>query len=209
MTHRLSIRWLYSMTLLLVLAPVSRQALAQHGGGGPGGAPGGAPGGGMGQGGARGGMTPAVSGQPGEPAGRGEAQGAMRGQSNSGPGGMQPAPSIRSGPVAAIPGRFWDDNNLVHTLRLRPDQQRRMDAIFDANRPTLQSLFTNLQREEAKLSSLSPRKDQDQTKIFAAIDRVAQARADLEKEKQLLNSALRKEMDPQQVQQLEQISTAH
>ena len=122
-------------------------------------------------------------------------------------GGMQPA--IRSGPASSIPGRFWDDSKLVRTLKLRPDQQHRMDAIFDANRSTLQTLFSNLQREEATLSTISPKNTPDQTRVFAAIDRVAQARADLEKEKKQLTQALRKEMDPEQVQQLDQMSSPH
>lgn len=107
----------------------------------------------------------------------------------------------------SIPGRFWDDSGTARTLKLRPDQQRRMDAIFDANRPTLQTLFTNLQREEANLSSISPKNTADQTKVFSAIDRVAQARAELAREKNQLAQALRKEMTDEQLQQLDQMAS--
>lgn len=185
------------LCLALCLAPAALAPLAaaQHpGGGGPGG--GAAPG--MQQGGQMGGEhggSPAMSGVGGGPGFRGN-------------GGVGQMPSIRSGSQAAIPGRFWNDSSMARALHLRPEQQHRMDAVFEANRSTLQTLFTNLQREEATLSAISP-KGADQTKVFAAIDRVAQARADLEKEKSQLAQALRKEMDPDQVQQLQLLSTAH
>ncbi|SEF93832.1 hypothetical protein SAMN05421819_1420 [Bryocella elongata] len=207
MTLCFPIRSVRQAALCVALAAFAPLAIAaQHGGGGApggGGASGGMQQGGGQMGGQAGGaqmggdrgMSPAMAGTPGT---------SMRGNGEA--GAMS---SIRSGPQIAIPGRFWNDTSMVRTLRLRPEQQRRMDQVFDANRSTLQTLFQNLQREEAKLSAISPKNTQDQTKVFSAIDRVAQARADLEKEKTQLADALRKEMDPEQVQQLNAISTAH
>jgi Spy/CpxP family protein refolding chaperone len=189
-----SIRVLRRAALCLALAALTPLAFAQRGGGGgaPGGG-GGAPGGGGQHGGANAGM------QPGGGAGTSGGY--------HGPNGMPSTmgPPIRSAPMVMIPGRFWDDNGVARSLKLRPEQQRRMDAIFEANRTTLVTLFTNLRREEVNLSSMSPKHVRDQTWVFAAIDRVAQARADLEKEKAQLALELRKEMDPQQVAQFEQM----
>ena len=206
MTLSFPIRSVRQAALCVVLAALAPLAIAQqHGGGGaPAQAGGGQMGGGQMGGGQMGGgqmggdrgMSPAMSGTPGNAGLRGNAAGGQM-------------PSIRSGPQIAIPGRFWNDSSTARTLHLRPEQQHRMDQVFEANRSTLQSLFLNLQREEAKLSAISPKNTSDQTKVFSAIDRVAQARADLEKEKSQLAQALRKEMDPEQVQQLNAISTAH
>jgi len=156
-------------------------ALAQHGGG-PGGGPGGGmggPGGGMGGGGLMG--------------GRGGAMGM----------GRMPQVRLRTEPQITLGGRWWDDKKTVKSLNLRSEQQQRMDGIFEANRGSLVSLDENLQREQERFVSM-PREDlQDETKVFAAIDRIAQARADLEKAKFHVLLQIRKEMDPQQVAALD------
>jgi len=104
-------------------------------------------------------------------------------------------------------GRWWDDHKTGKKLNLRPEQQQHMDAIFEANKPTLINLYTNLQQEELHLASLPPGDLQDESKVFAAIDRVSQARADLEKEKVHYLLQIRQQLDPQQLQALdEQIS---
>ena len=56
------------------------------------------------------------------------------------------------------------------------------DDIFNANKGQLLNLYANWQREEARLVSLTPAELQDESKIFASIDRVTQARAEVEKE---------------------------
>jgi hypothetical protein len=78
-----------------------------------------------------------------------------------------------------------------------------MDAIFEAHKGALASSLQNLQRERAQLGSLSQKDLQDETKVLAAIDRVVAARADLAKESTQLLSALRKQLDPQQMAALD------
>jgi len=112
-------------------------------------------------------------------------------------------PLVRSGPQLGLPGRWWDDGKTVKHLNLRNDQQKKMDEIFNANKGTLQDLFTNLQREESRLSSMSPRELQDEAKVFAAIDRVALARADLEKENAHILMQIRQQMDSEQLNKLD------
>ncbi len=85
-----------------------------------------------------------------------------------------------------------------------------MDDIFEANKPTLINLYTNLQREEMGLANLSHADLQDETKVFAAIDRVSQARSDLEKENAHILLQIRQQLDPQQLETLDhQIANAH
>jgi Spy/CpxP family protein refolding chaperone len=127
-----------------------------------------------------------------------------------GPGGRSmgfdrgPAPNterapIRSGLQLGLPGRWWDDGKTAKKLGLRSDQQRRMDDIFEANKTNLANLLGNLQREETHLTSLSPSELQDEAKVFAAIDHVAQARADLEKASAHTLLLIRQQMDSSQV----------
>ena len=94
---------------------------AQHGGG--------PPGGGMGGG---GGMGAPHGGDMGGPRG------------NMGDMSRMPEPRIRVEPQITLPGRWWDDRKTVKSLKLRADQQQRMDDIFNANKGNLVSLYENL-----------------------------------------------------------------
>ncbi len=109
----------------------------------------------------------------------------------------------RMGLQLGLGGRWWDNHGTAKKLNLSSDQQRRMDGIFEANKPTLINLYTNLQREEINLGSLSNADLRDETKVFAAIDRVSQARSDLEKEYAHTFLQIRQQLDPQQLETLD------
>lgn len=115
-----------------------------------------------------------------------------------------PLPSSRAGLQLGLRGRWWDDHKTVKKLHLRSDQQQHMDTIFEANKPALINLLFNLQQEQARLASLPPRDPQNETRVFAAIDRISQARADLEKQNLHMLLQLRSQLDPQQVAALDQ-----
>jgi Spy/CpxP family protein refolding chaperone len=109
----------------------------------------------------------------------------------------------RTGLALGLPGRWWDDGSTAKRLNLRSDQQKKMDRVFDANRDQLLDRFTTLQREENRLSSMSAKDLQDQGKVFAQIDRVAGARAELEKENAYILMQIRQQLDPDQVNKLD------
>jgi Spy/CpxP family protein refolding chaperone len=119
-------------------------------------------------------------------------------------GGERSEPAMRSGPQLAPPGRWWDDGKTIKHLSLRPEQKQRMDDIFNANKGALLNTFSNLQREEARLSTMSPQDLQDESKVFASIDRVTQARADLEKESAHIQMQLRQQLSAAQLSTLDQ-----
>jgi len=168
-----------TLTCLLLLGGV--MAHAQGHGGGPGGPGGGPGGGGMGGPGMMGGN-------------RGGDRGSMS---------TTTTPRIHTAPQLSLPGRWWDDKKTVKLLNLRSDQQSHMDNIFEANKGNLKSLYDNLKQEEQRFGSMSHEDLQDETKVFAEIDRVAQARADLEKANFHILLQIRKEMDPGQVAALD------
>lgn len=116
----------------------------------------------------------------------------------------------RGGLHLGLGGRWWDDHSTARRLSLNPDQQRRMDNIFEANKPTLMTLYNDLQRQEQSLTRLSHADLQDESKVFAAIDRVSHARSDLEKENAHILLQIRQQLAPQQLQTLDnQIATSH
>jgi Spy/CpxP family protein refolding chaperone len=187
------LRCIVAAACLIVGATVS---LAQ--GRGPGGPPqGGGMGGGMGgppPGGGMGGPQ-SPNGGPG-PGGGGPPPPGGQGRSSA---EGTARPGFQFGP----PGRWWDDRGFVKSLKLRPDQQTRMDAIFEQNRPALSSRLQNLQQAESQMEAISASPEPDEAALNAQIDRVAQARAELEKANTHMLLQIRKEMDPDQIVRLE------
>ena len=112
----------------------------------------------------------------------------------------------RVGLQVGPPGRWWDDHSFAKNLKLRPEQQQRMDAIFEQNRGALISSFQNVQQAQAQMEELSKSSTPDEAALFAQIDRVAQAHAELEKTTTHYLLQLRKEMDPDQIKRLEKAS---
>ncbi len=162
------------LTAALCLATaISATALAQGRGSGMGGPPPGA--------------GPGFNGGPPPPAGQGR------------PGAEGPGrPGFQFGP----PGRWWDDPSFAKSLKLRPEQQTRMDAIFEQNRAVLSTRLQNLQQAESRMQTIATAPEPDESALFAQIDRISQARADLEKANTHMLLQLRKEMDPDQIARL-------
>ena len=79
------------------------------------------------------------------------------------------------------PGRWWNNPQMVQELALNSDQQKKMDDIFQQNRLRLIDLNATLQKEEVTLEPLVSADQPDESRILAQIDKVAQARAELEK----------------------------
>jgi protein CpxP len=78
-------------------------------------------------------------------------------------------------------GRWWENPQVAKDLNLAPDQKQKMDDVFQQSRTKLIDLHASLQKEEATLDPLINADSPDETRILAQIDRVAQARAELEK----------------------------
>jgi Spy/CpxP family protein refolding chaperone len=116
---------------------------------------------------------------------------------------VQSGATMRGGVQFGPPSRWWDDKHYAKTLHLRPDQKKRMDGLFDENRANLVNRYGTLQQEESKMETLSHAQTLDETALFAQIDRVAQARADLEKATTHLMLQVRKEMDADQITRLD------
>jgi Spy/CpxP family protein refolding chaperone len=177
--------------VLLALGMASSSFAQGRGAGGP---PGG---GGPGGGGMNGPQFPGPGGGPGGPGGPGMGGNQPRpGQAGQPP---EPRPGLQLGP----PGRWWDDRGIAKSLKLRPEQQTRMDAIFEQNRAALLTRFETVHQAEAQMEELSKSSTPDEGALFAQIDRVSQARAELEKATTHMLLQIRKEMDADQIKKLE------
>jgi Spy/CpxP family protein refolding chaperone len=127
---------------------------------------------------------------------------------NSSIGGARVPGNGAGGALAGLqlgpPGRWWDDKKFAKNLGLRPEQQKKMDAVFNANKAAIFDRYEALQQEQMRMHELSRQTPLQEAAIFAQVDRVSQARAALEKATAHLSLLLRQEMDADQIARLEE-----
>jgi len=125
-------------------------------------------------------------------------------QNGAGRGGNQTARLPGERRFGNLPqGRFWTDPAMATRLGLTADQQKQMDAVFQQNRPKLIDLNAVLQKEEVALEPLMNADRPDEARTLAQIDRVAQARAELEKANARMLLGLRAALTPDQWKSLQ------
>ena len=175
-----------AVTTVGLLLGIGTLAFAQ----GPGGPPHGAAPPGAQPGGQPGGMGPGGPPGPGGPT-----------NSSSRPSGATARSSQQFGPV----GRWWDDKSVVKAVGIGKDQQKKMDAIFDANKPAILESYKKFLSEQAALDKVNKDPKSDQATIFAAIDSVSKARASLQKATAQMLLEIRQQMAPDQIVKLEKL----
>jgi protein CpxP len=126
------------------------------------------------------------------------------------PGGPPPPPFAHSRrpPMerafhTGSPGRWWDNPEMAQKLGLSTDQQKKMDDIFQQSKLKLIDLNATLQKEETIMEPLMEADQPDEGKILEQIDRVAQARAELEKSNARMLLGIRRAMTPDQWKKLQ------
>src|SRR5262245_50392190 len=87
---------------------------------------------------------------------------------------------------------------MVEKLGLAPEQQKKMDDVFQQSRVKLIDLTASLDKEEAILEPLVSAEQPDAEKIRAQIVRVADARSELEKANANMLLGLRLLLTPDQ-----------
>jgi Spy/CpxP family protein refolding chaperone len=86
-------------------------------------------------------------------------------------------PDLRIAP----PGMWWKNPDIIQKLTLTSDQQKKMDDIFQQSRLQLIDLKANVEKQEVLLEPMLSANPPDTNKVLGQIDRVASARAELEK----------------------------
>lgn len=104
---------------------------------------------------------------------------------------------------AGPPGRWWDNPEFSKKLSLTPGQQKTMDDIFQKSRFKLIDLMAALQKEEAIMEPLVNADQPDESRVVAQIDKVAQARANLEKANARMLLGIRRVLTPDQWKKLQ------
>jgi Spy/CpxP family protein refolding chaperone len=101
-------------------------------------------------------------------------------------------------------GRWWNNPQLAQKIGINTDQIKKMDDIFQQHRLKLVDLNANLQKAEFTLEPLMSADQPDEARIVAQIDRVAQARAELEKANARMLLGIRQVLTPDQWKKLQE-----
>ena len=115
-------------------------------------------------------------------------RGNFRGGMEGGHGGFRMGPG----------GMWWKNPAVVQRLSLTPEQTKKMDSIFQESRIQLIDLKANVEKQQVVLAPLLSANPLDTTKAMAQIDKVAQARADLEKANAKMLLGIRATLTPDQ-----------
>jgi len=95
-------------------------------------------------------------------------------------------------------GRWWNEPRAIEKLKLTDTQRKAMDDIYQQHRLKLVDLHATLEKEELIMEPLMRADQPDEGKILAQIDKVAQARAELEKANARMLLGLRRQLTPDQ-----------
>jgi Spy/CpxP family protein refolding chaperone len=117
-------------------------------------------------------------------------------------GGHRPPMEKALEPLGAH-GRFWNNPRIVERLKLTDVQRKEFDNIYLQHREKLIDLRANLAKAELALEPLVSDAQPNETKILAQIDKVAQARAELEKANAAFLLAIRGKLTAEQWAQLQ------
>jgi Spy/CpxP family protein refolding chaperone len=139
------------------------------------------------------------------------------GSSSTAPSALPPPPPHPGQAIAGAPdkngqpagvqlgpgGRWWDDKRAARSLNLTDNQQKNMDAAFNAVKQQLYGTYTSLKQQEATLKKLQKSDSPDEKQIMAQIDRVTALRGDLQKQAAALALQLRSQLTPEQIKKLQ------
>ena len=138
---------------------------------------------------------------------------ASGGPSGMRPGGPPPASSrptntsggatggVQFGPV----GRWWDDKTIASVVGINSNQKRKMDAIFNANKPAILNAYRDFLKQQSTLAAINKDPHADEESTFAAIDALNRARGELEKATAKMYLEIRQQMSSEQVDRVEKL----
>ncbi len=102
-----------------------------------------------------------------------------------------------------IEGRWWNNPAIIERLKLTDDQRKAFDQILLDHRTKLIDLHGNVEKAELAMEPLVSSEQPNEGAILAQIDKVAAARAELEKANARYLLALRSKLTPEQWKQVQ------
>ncbi len=125
------------------------------------------------------------------------------------PAGPPRAVQLGPGPNRLIrmvrPGKWWKDSDLMKRIGVSDDQVTKIEKIFQDHRLQLIDLHADLEKQEAILEPLVEADQPVESQVAAQIDKVAQARANLEKSDAMMLLAIRRVLTVDQWKKLRDV----
>lgn len=106
-------------------------------------------------------------------------------------------------------GRWWNNPKVAQAINLTDDQKKKMDDIFQQHRLKLVDLHANLEKQQILIRPLIEADNPNESQVLAQIDKIAQARADLEKADAHMLFDIRKVLTADQWQKLKVLHQQH
>jgi Spy/CpxP family protein refolding chaperone len=100
------------------------------------------------------------------------------------------------------PGKWWKDSELMQKIGVSDEQVQRIEKIFQDHRLDLIDLHAALEKQEVTLEPLIEAAQPDESQVVDQIDKVAQARANLEKSNARMLLAIRRVLTVEQWKKL-------
>jgi Spy/CpxP family protein refolding chaperone len=150
-------------------------------------------------------LAQGTGGEPGPGMGPGMEQGMGQGMGM----GQHRPPVERAFGGLGIQGRFWNNPKIAEMLKLTDEQKKQFDDILQAHREKLIDLRGNVEKAELAMAPLIRDDQPNEARILAQIDKLAQARAELEKANARYLLAIRSKLTPEQWKQVEDFRTNH
>ena len=95
-------------------------------------------------------------------------------------------------------GLWWKNPMVAQQIGITPEQQKKMDDILQQSRLQLIDLKANVERQEVLLRPMLDANPPDTAQVLAQVDKLAQARADLEKSNARMLLGIRTVLTPEQ-----------
>jgi Spy/CpxP family protein refolding chaperone len=131
--------------------------------------------------------------------------GPMGGPGMAGPGeGTHRPPFERAFGGHGVEGRWWNNPKIIERLKLTDDQRKAFDQTLLDHRTGLIDLRANVEKAELAMEPLVQSDQPNEGAILAQIDKLAQARAELEKANARYLLALRSKLTPEQWKQMQE-----
>ena len=101
-------------------------------------------------------------------------------------------------------GRWWNNSRIAEKLNLSDDQRKAMDTIYQQHREQLIDLRAAVEKAEVGMEPMVSADQPNESAVLAQIDKVAQARAELEKANARFLLELRSKLTPEQWKQVQE-----
>lgn len=102
-------------------------------------------------------------------------------------------------------GRWWNNPTVIDQLKLTEQQRKDMDQILLNHREKLIDMRAGVEKAELAMDPLVNADQPNEQAILAQIDKIAQARAELEKANARFLLALRAKLTPEQFKELKNL----